>query len=141
MWRKRLWRKYPPDNPKGATVYLISGKKIIEASEPGKYDEYYAFYEIEDIELVYPGIRELVKRGDIFEDISDDNYRGNAQFFFDGEKTIHPGTEIDAYGEPPKEFEIITEFLPGCPEADAYAICCLLLRIRILRTEMRNFGG
>lgn len=99
----------------------------MEASEPKKYDylvlEGYMIYEIEDIELVYPGIRKVVKRGDIFEDISiDENYRGRAQFFFDGKKTIPPSTEADYHAGPPKEFEIITEFLPGYWDRDRVII-------------------
>lgn len=97
-----------------ATLYRISGRKI-RAATPGKYEEdkNFPLYDIQDIEDVYPGITEKVKRGDIFEDVDGSGYRSMGVFFFDGHKTIRQGHYYDDYGYPPDEFKLIIEFPPG----------------------------
>jgi len=107
----------------------------MEASEPGKYDEYDRIYKIEDIELVYPGIREVVKRGDIFEDISvAENYRGNAQFFFDGEKNYPPPKKkIFNYDNDRKK--IPAQYLPEDVECEDMREISLSILITMIHTE------
>lgn len=101
--------------PRKATVHLISGNKIVKAAKAGKYEDErrYPLYDIEDIERVYPGIKDMVKRGDIFEDIDESGYRSNGVFLYDGEKTINQDHEFDDYGHPPDELKLIIEFPPG----------------------------
>jgi len=102
-------------SPQKATVYLISGKKIVEAAKSGKYEDerQYPLYDIDDIERVYPGIKGMVKRGDIFEDVDESGYRLDGVFLYDGQKTINQGHEYDDYGYPPDELKLIIEFPPG----------------------------
>lgn len=112
--------------PTKATVHLVSGKKIMEVAEPGKYEDdnkgAYLAYEIEDIERAYPGIGDMLKRGDIFEDIDTSGYRSQGVFFFDRQKTIIQGDEYDPYGYPPDEFKLIIEFPPGYWDTDGLII-------------------
>lgn len=61
----------------------------------------------------YPGIFQMMKRGDIIEDINESGYRSQGIWFFDGEGIIYQYYELDDYGTPPIEFELITEFPPG----------------------------
>jgi len=95
-----------------ATVYLISGKKIAKAAKSSTCEDGYR-YDIDDIERVYPGIKEMVKRGDIFEDIDESGYRSEGVFLYDGQKTIEQGRDFDDYGYPPDELKLIIEFPPG----------------------------
>lgn len=103
--------------PEKATVYLISGKKIAKAVKPGTCKDGYR-YDIDDIEHVYPGIKGMVKRGDIFEDIDESGYRSEGVFLYDGNKTIGQGRDFDPYGYPPDELKLIIEFPPGYWDVD-----------------------
>ena len=100
-----------------ATVYLISGKKIAKAAKSSTCEDGYR-YDIDDIERVYPGIKEMVKRGDIFEDIDESGYRSEGVFLYDGQKTIEQGRDFDDYGYPPDELKLIIEFPPGYWDVD-----------------------
>lgn len=83
-----------------STIHLISSKYEYTPS-------------IKQLELKYPGITKMMKRGDIIEDISVSGYRSQGVFFFDGKKVIDQDTSWDDYGSVPIDFKLITEFLPG----------------------------
>ena len=52
-------------------------------------------------------------RGDIIENIDECGYRSGGVYFYDGEKIITQYYDYDAYGTPPYNFKICTEFYPG----------------------------
>ena len=61
----------------------------------------------------YPGITNMMKRGDIIENVTESGYRSQGIYMWNGKKVIERNTDWDDYGSPSTEFRIITEFPPG----------------------------
>ena len=61
----------------------------------------------------YPGITNVMKRGDIIENVTESGYRSQGIYMWDGKKVIEQNTDWDDYGSPSTEFRLITEFPPG----------------------------
>lgn len=74
--------------------------------------------EIDELEESYPGISQMMRRGDIIENVCYSGYRSQYVWFFDGNQVIGQYYEIDDYGTPPLEFKLVTEFPPGYWDGD-----------------------
>jgi hypothetical protein len=93
-----------------AVVHLVSimSHEDDDSDDDSENSDYY-------MELVdkYPGIIDMMKRGDIIENVSQSGYRSQGVKFFNGINIIDQNEEIDDYGTVPGEFEIITQFPTG----------------------------
>jgi hypothetical protein len=110
---------------KGATIHLVrmsDFKKLHPAYTiyPSYQRDKVTNEEIQDrvinislFERVYPGLVEMMDRGDAVEFIDVSGYRSNGVLFFDGKKLIEQYRYFDDYGSPPIEFGVLTEFPPG----------------------------
>lgn len=90
-----------------ATIHLINLRDVVGGE-----------LEIDELEELYPGISQMMRRGDIIENVSYSGYRSQHVWFFDGNQVIGQYYEIDDYGTPPLEFKLVTEFPPGYWDGD-----------------------
>lgn len=108
------------ESPEAATVHFISGEKIKSMPKyKHRKNKSLNVIEIQDAEKVYPGIKELAKRGDVFVDIDRAGFQSEHMLFYDGTKDIiYHKSIIEEDGHPPGEYKLINEFPPGYWDVD-----------------------
>ena len=96
-----------------------------------------------ELEILYPGFKRYLRRGDIIENIFKSGYRTQGIYMYDGEKIIDLNYEIYDYGSPSKEFMIFNEFPPDywdCIFVDEYDNIERQLNVNKIYHPDRNSG-
>ena len=94
----------------------------IECWRTSKFGPYMTPLHISDLQVNYPTIAQLIKRGDIIEDCEESGYRSDGVYFYDGDNIIYRDCSIDMYGSVPKTFKAVSEFPPDYWDEPKYVV-------------------
>jgi len=101
------------DDRTHAVIHIVS---MNAANEQGghviAYDDIESL-DIHDLDAVFPGIANNLKRGDLISNSDDSGYRAQGVSIFDGETANELSSVYDDYVHIPEDYCIITEFPPG----------------------------